>query len=260
MATGAEKGGASFFYHADGLGSITEITNTSGAVVQAYTYSSFGKIESQLDSNFVQPYTFTSREFDPETGFYYYRVRTYDPSVGRFIHEDPIGFAGGINFYTYVQNNPANLVDPDGLLGFFFGGGMAAGAGKRLEPKPGDQPNFFSASAVGYFGTSRLRGIEPGALFTAGAGRIAGVSAGGGLVAGIFFGDVETLEAPDSVGVGILLGPFSFEVTVDECLRSLRGISFGFLNKGVGLGGFAEELRSVRVPMPFPALCPRENK
>lgn len=72
-----EKGGASFFYHADGLGSITEITNQSGTVVQAYTYSSFGKIESQLDPNFVQPYTFTAREFDSETGLYFYRARYY---------------------------------------------------------------------------------------------------------------------------------------------------------------------------------------
>lgn len=89
-----EKGGASFFYHADGLGSITEITDSAGVVKQRYTYSSFGKIESQLDPNFLQPYTFTSREFDPETGFYFYRYRTYDSQSGRFMQEDPILHAG----------------------------------------------------------------------------------------------------------------------------------------------------------------------
>ena len=47
-----EKNAQPFYYHADGLGSITEITNQSGTVVQRYTYSSFGKIESQLDPNF----------------------------------------------------------------------------------------------------------------------------------------------------------------------------------------------------------------
>ena len=72
-----EKNAQSFYYHADGLGSITEITNQTGAC-QRYAYSSFGKIESQLDANFVQPYTFTSRELDAETGFYYYRARYYD--------------------------------------------------------------------------------------------------------------------------------------------------------------------------------------
>ena len=55
-----EKGGQSFHYHADGLGSITELTNQTGSVAQRYTYSSFGKIESQLDASFVQAYTYTS--------------------------------------------------------------------------------------------------------------------------------------------------------------------------------------------------------
>lgn len=85
-----EKAGQSFFYHADGLGSITEITDDTGLGKQRYTYSSFGKIESQLDPSFIQPYTFTAREFDPETGLYFYRARTYDPTTGRFLQEDPI--------------------------------------------------------------------------------------------------------------------------------------------------------------------------
>jgi RHS repeat-associated protein len=111
-----EKGGASFFYQADGLGSITEITNQSGSAVQRYTYSSFGKIESQLDPNFVQPYTFTGREYDPETGLYHYRKRDLDPNTGRFNQADPITFAAGPNFYVYVDNNPLAVADPFGLL------------------------------------------------------------------------------------------------------------------------------------------------
>ena len=111
-----EKGGAFFFYHADGLGSITELTNQSGTIVQRYTYSSFGKIESQLDPNFVQPYTFTSREFDLETGLYFYRNRNLDPFTGRFTTVDPLGFAGGdVNLYRYVKGNPVRYIDPSGL-------------------------------------------------------------------------------------------------------------------------------------------------
>jgi len=112
-----EKGGASFFYHADGLGSITELTDTAGTVVQAYTYSSFGKIESQLDPSLIQPYTFTAREFDPETDTYYYRQRHQDWRTGRFNSADSIGFAGGdLNLYAYVRNNLATFTDPHGLL------------------------------------------------------------------------------------------------------------------------------------------------
>jgi len=112
-----EKGGTSFFYHGDALGSITEMTNSVGTVTQSYTYSSFGKIESQLDSTFFQPYTFTAREFDSETALYHYRARAYDPLIGRFLQEDPIGFAGGgLNRFVYVGNSPLNLDDPFGLF------------------------------------------------------------------------------------------------------------------------------------------------
>src|SRR4030095_1176890 len=61
-------------------------------------------------------YTYTGREFDSDTGLYYYRARWYDPQVGRFISEDPIGLAGGINQFAYVGNNPQNGTDPSGLF------------------------------------------------------------------------------------------------------------------------------------------------
>ncbi len=117
-----EKGGASFFYHADGLGSITEITDTAGVVKQRYTYSSFGKIESQLDPNFIQPYTFTAREFDLETGLHFYRARYYDASLGRFLGEDALrgwpDLPQSLNLFSYVRNDPANFLDPYGLFVF----------------------------------------------------------------------------------------------------------------------------------------------
>jgi RHS repeat-associated protein len=103
-----------YYYHKDGLGSITAITDAVGNVVQAYVYDSFGKIVNQTGS-IENPYTYTGREWDAEAGLYYYRARYYDPSIGRFINGDPIGFAGGdVNFYVYVQNNPVNYIDPDG--------------------------------------------------------------------------------------------------------------------------------------------------
>ena len=128
-----EKNSQSFFYHADGLGSITEMTNQSGTVVQRYTYSSFGRIESELDPSFFQSYTYTSRERDAEFEFYYYRARTYDSSIGRFLQQDPIGINGGLNLYSYVDSNPTGLIDPLGLDAVDTVANVAAGLGDVLS-------------------------------------------------------------------------------------------------------------------------------
>ncbi|VAW47644.1 Rhs family protein, partial [hydrothermal vent metagenome] len=102
-----------FYYHPDALGSIMDITDSTGLITQSYVYNSFGEIVQQVGA-LENPYTYTGREIDNESGLYYYRARYYDPSIGRFITEDPIGFDGGINFYAYVLNNPIRYRDPFG--------------------------------------------------------------------------------------------------------------------------------------------------
>jgi RHS repeat-associated protein len=116
-------GGGHFAYHADGLGSISSVTSSTGAVTRSYTYDSFGRIVTQTGT-VTNPYTYTGRELDPESGLFYYRARHYDPTTGRFLQEDPIGLLGGVNLYLYVLNDPVNLVDPEGLL---FWGRLNAG-------------------------------------------------------------------------------------------------------------------------------------
>jgi RHS repeat-associated protein len=64
------------------------------------------------------PFQYTGREFDFETGLRYHRARYYDPQVRRFISEDPIGLRGGINKYAYTGNNPVNAIDPTGLKAY----------------------------------------------------------------------------------------------------------------------------------------------
>jgi len=102
------------YYQADGLGSITSLSSGAGALAQTYGYDSFGK-QTSSSGSLTNPFQYTARESDPETGLYYYRARYYDPLGGRFLREDPIRFDAGVNFYSYVRNNPTGLFDPSGL-------------------------------------------------------------------------------------------------------------------------------------------------
>lgn len=100
------------YFLQDHLGSTTALTNSAGVVTSQINYDSFGNPSAGAT---LTRYTYTGREFDSDTGLYYYRARWYDPQVGRFISEDPIGLAGGINQFAYVGNNPQNAKDPSGL-------------------------------------------------------------------------------------------------------------------------------------------------
>ena len=102
------------FYEADGLGSVTSLSSSAGALAQTYTRDSFGK-QTASSGSLTNPFQYTAREFDAETNLYFYRARYYDPETGRFMNEDPIGISGGLNLYSYVKNSPINLTDATGL-------------------------------------------------------------------------------------------------------------------------------------------------
>jgi RHS repeat-associated protein len=107
--------GTPSYYEQDGLGSVTSLSNSAGAVAQTYTYDNYGNVTASTGTLF-NPFQYTGREFDPETGLNYNRARYYSPATGRFISEDPLGFGGGNpNVYAYVGNNPTNFLDPFGL-------------------------------------------------------------------------------------------------------------------------------------------------
>lgn len=129
------NGKNTYYYHADGLGSIVALTDSSGKIQQTYEYDSFGNLKDQKNK-VKQPYTYTGREWDKEAGLYYLRARYYDPMGGRFISFDPI--LRGINHtegtscrksitdfplkhpqklhpFIYTDNNPINFIDPKGL-------------------------------------------------------------------------------------------------------------------------------------------------
>ena len=104
-----------FYYEADGLGSVTSLTDPTGAVAATYTYDSFGFMTASTGTA-TNWFRYTARQFDSDTALYYYRARFYDPTTGRFLSEDPIGSKGsGTNFYRYVRNSPIYFTDPSGL-------------------------------------------------------------------------------------------------------------------------------------------------
>src|SRR5512146_2032922 len=84
------------FYEADGLGSVTSLTDGSGQIAASYTYDSFGNVTASTGT-LSNSFQYTGRELDSETGLYYYRARYYKPATGRFLSEDPVKFAEGIN-------------------------------------------------------------------------------------------------------------------------------------------------------------------
>lgn len=104
--------GSNTYYHHSNDGSVVATSNSSGAVVNRYSYSPFG--ESATLSGTTHGYT--GQRFDSETGLYYYKMRYYSPKTGRFLQPDPIGYGGGLNMYCYVGNAPLNATDPLGLL------------------------------------------------------------------------------------------------------------------------------------------------
>lgn len=87
------RSGTTSYYEQDGLGTVTSLSNTAGALAQTYTFDSFGK-QTASSGSLTNPFQFTGREFDTETNLQFSRARYFDPTTGRFISEDPIGFKG----------------------------------------------------------------------------------------------------------------------------------------------------------------------
>jgi RHS repeat-associated protein len=112
-------GGASYYYHYDTLGSVRNVTSSTGATQWTDTYEPYGAIRTetknsnQAPTNFMK---FTGELSDP-TGLYYLRARQYDPSLGRFVTVDPAGpnqEAAATSTYAYVDDRPTVMADPSG--------------------------------------------------------------------------------------------------------------------------------------------------
>lgn len=141
----------------DHLGSVAALTDAGGNVVERQQYQPFGA----SNGSSLTRYGFTGRERDSATGLLYYRARWYDSQQGRFLSEDPLGLAVGLNLYSYANNNPIFFNDPFGLSAGTFFDGLSTGIFEA-----------FTSTIVAY-------------LVMAGVTAVAGATAGAALAAAL---------------------------------------------------------------------------
>jgi len=106
-------GGVITYLHVDHLGTPRLGTNSAGAQVWTWDSNAFGT--HQPTGSVTVNLRFPGQYFDAETGLHQNWNRTYHPGLGRYLESDPIGLAGGVNTYGYVEGNPLRFVDPYGL-------------------------------------------------------------------------------------------------------------------------------------------------
>ena len=106
-----------FFYHPDHLGSSSFITNLEGEVVQHIEYVPFGEVFiEERNSVWNTPYLFNAKEFDEETGMYYYGARYYEPRLSLWMSTDPMEEKyPDYSTYIYAAQNPIAYSDPTGM-------------------------------------------------------------------------------------------------------------------------------------------------
>lgn len=128
VQSGLAQYAGKYQYLKDVLGTITDVMDSNGNILQRYDYTTFGKIRTIKDSSgndiSANPlvntsFTFTGKEYDSEVGLYYYRARYYDANIGRFLQQDPNpGILSlpitAVNKYVYASNSPTVFRDPTG--------------------------------------------------------------------------------------------------------------------------------------------------
>lgn len=125
-----------YYYHTNHLGSTMGLSNKEGKIVEKVEYDVYG-MPTFLDANdkvmevssVGNNILFTGREYNAETGDYYFRARSLHPMMGRFMQKDPLMYVDGMNNYLYAKNIPTVYTDPSGeVIPLVIVGGVLIGA------------------------------------------------------------------------------------------------------------------------------------
>ena len=259
------SGGTSAWYLTDRLGSVRDIVNTSGTVIDHIVYNSFGNVLTESSPSNGDRFKFTGREYDATVTLYYDRARFYNQAVGTFVSQDPLGFAAGdTNTYRYVGNYTTGATDPTGEIivlipllaaigiGALIGGGsnvvsylvtaqnpdlpgagMAFGKGAILGGLAGGISYFVGPAAATAIGTTKLGGT----IF---AGMMAG-----GITSGVTDTGVQTtmilagqqpgwnpMQSVVSVGIGVATGGIGSAIGRNQVGLNVDARNGGTLNPG----------------------------
>ena len=157
-----------FYYHPDHLGSSSYITNLDGEVSQHIEYVPFNEVFIEERNNtWNTPYLFNAKEFDEETGMYYYGARYYEPRLSLWMSADPLEEDyPNLSAYGYCHNNPIILYDPDGKGDYFTNSGIYLGYDKINDGKAYSVTGNFNmnlSNAIKVYKGSE-RGISKSAL------------------------------------------------------------------------------------------------
>ena len=181
-----EVSGTVAWYLQDRLGSVGDLVDNTGALIDHMAYSAFGKVVSESSPATGDRFKYEGLEYDAATGLNFALHRVEDAATGRWLSQDPIGFRGeDVDIYRYVGNKPADSIDPGGLLTISIGVGGELIIGIIRIP---------ISIEIG-IGVSPSQGLTGGVIATGGAQPALGAGAGAG-----FTGSVTTASTIKDLG------------------------------------------------------------